>query len=266
MTDSVWVGMGQEIQRQLSLQVDLSFQRHHAFMVEHGLEHCRNLVDIGTGSGRFLAGIASEHPAIDFHGIDDKAHMLQAATGFDLPNIGWSRANALDRQTAELLRGADGVLMRNIVLHLPNTSASLHEILGATRPGTRLWIFDVDLDQCQCVPDSAAFRGFLSLVHAFCERSGVEIRTATRLPQILAASGFEVTGVVVEPFNNQAIEGPRFAEYLVREASLYHFAVHGTPGTAELQPLRELLRGNAGGPSQFVQYGMVMLAAEKRLP
>jgi len=51
----------------------------------------------------------------------------------------------------------------------------------------------------------------------------------------------------------------------VREASLYHFAVHGTPGTAELQPLRELLRGNAGGPSQFVQYGMVMLAAEKRL-
>jgi SAM-dependent methyltransferase len=258
--------MGQEIQRQLSLQVDLSFQRHHAFMVEHGLEHCRNLVDIGTGSGRFLASIAREHPAIDFHGIDDKAHMLQAATGFDFPNIGWSHANALDRQTAELLRGADGVLMRNIVLHLPNTSASLREILGATRPGTRLWIFDVDLDQCQCVPDSAAFQGFLSLVHAFCERSGVEIRTAARLPQILATSGFEVTGVAVEPFNNQAIEGPRFAEYLVREASLYHFAVHGTPGTAELQPLRELLRGNAGGPSQFVQYGMVMVAAEKRLP
>ncbi len=266
MTDSVWVGMGQEIQRQLSLQVDLSFQRHHDFMVEHGLERCGNLVDIGTGSGRFLAGIASEHPTIEFRGIDDKAHMLQAATGFDLPNIGWSRADALDRRTADLLRWADGVLMRNIVLHLPNTPAALREILGAARTGTRLWIFDVDLDHCRCVPDSAAFRGFLSLIHAFCERSGVEIRTAARLPRILAANGFEVTGMVVEPFNNQVIEGPRFAEYLMREASLYHFSVHGTPGTAELQPLHELLLANAGGASQFVQYGMVMLAAEKRSP
>jgi SAM-dependent methyltransferase len=266
MTHSVWMGMDQEIQKQLALQVDLSFRRHHAFMVEHGLERCGSLVDIGTGSGRFLAGIASEHPAIEFHGIDDKAHMLQAATGFDLPNIGWSHADALDRQTAELVQGADGVLLRNIVLHLPNTSASLHEILGATRPGTRLWVFDVDLDHCRCIPESAAFRGFLSLVQTFCERSGVEIRTAARLPRILAANGFEVTGAVVEPFNNQAIEGPRFAEYLMREASLYHFAVHGTPGIAELRPLRELLRGNAGGPSPFVQYGMVMLAAEKRLP
>jgi SAM-dependent methyltransferase len=258
--------MGLEIQRQLSLQVDLSFQRHHDFMVEHGLERCRNLVDIGTGSGRFLAGIAREHPTIECYGIDDKAHMLQAAMDFDLPNLGWSRAHALDRQTAELLRWADGVLMRNIVLHLPNTSDSLREILGATRPGTRLWVFDVDLDHCQCVPDSAAFRGFTSLVHAFCKRSGVELRTAARLPRILAANGFEVAGVVVEPFNNQAIEGPRFAEYLMREASLYHFSVHGTPGTAELQPLSELLLGNTGGASQFVQYGMVMLAAEKRSP
>jgi hypothetical protein len=124
----------------------------------------------------------------------------------------------------------------------------------------------VDVDHCRCIPESAAFRGFLSLVQTFCERSGVEIRTAARLPRILAANGFDVTGAVVEPFNNQAIEGPRFAEYLMREASLYHFAVHGTPGIAELRPLRELLRGNAGGPSQFVQYGMVMLAAEKRLP
>lgn len=264
MTDSVWLGMGQEIQSQLSLQVELSFQRHHDFMVEHGLERCGTLVDIGTGSGQFLAGIAREHPTIDCCGIDDKAHMLQAATGFDLPNMIWSRADALDCQTAELLAWADGVLMRNVVLHLPNTAAALREILGATRPGTRLWVFDVDLDHCQCVPDSAAFRAFLSLVDAFCKCSGVEIRTAARLPRILAANGFEVTGVVVEPFNNQSIEGTRFAEYLMREASLYHFAVHGTPGTAELQPLRELLLGSAGGASPFVQYGMVMLAAQKR--
>jgi SAM-dependent methyltransferase len=222
------------------------------------------VVDIGTGSGRFLACIAREHPTIKFHGLDDKPHMLRAASDFDLPNIDWTHADAFGSHTAELLSAADGVLMRNIILHLPNTANSLQEILRATRPGTRVWIFDVDLDHCSCVPDSAAFQNFLDMVQKFCKTSGVEIRTGALLPPILAANRFDVDGVVVEPFNNRKIEGIRFAEYLLREASLYHYALYGTPGTTELFPLRELLLSKAEDASQFVQYGMVMVAAEKR--
>jgi len=256
--------MEQEVQKQLSLQVELSLQRHHDFMVEHGLECCKDVVDIGTGSGEFLASIAREHPTIRFCGLDDKPHMLRAAASFDLPNLRWSHADAFDSHTADLLSTADGVLMRNVILHLPNTASSLQEILRATRPGTRVWIFDVDLDHCRCIPDSAAFRSFLHLVQKFCEESGVEIRTGALLPPILSANGFDVDGMAVEPFNNRDIEGTRFTEYLLREASLYHYVLYGTPGTTELVPFRELLYISARDASHFLQYGMVMVSAEKR--
>jgi len=264
MTYSVWVGMDQEVQQQLALQVELSFQRHHDFMIAHGLELCRDVVDIGTGNGRFLAGVASRHPTIRFHGVDGQSHMFRAAVNFDLPNIDWSLANAFDSQAATLLSAADGVIMRNFILHSPNTARSLHELLQATRPGTRVWIFDVDLDHCRCVPDSAAFQHFLAMVQAFCERSGVAIRTGALLPPILDTNRYDVAAVAIEPFNNREIAGARFAEHLVREASLYHYALYGTPGTTELLPLRELLVGKARDGSQFVQYGMVMIAAQKR--
>lgn len=264
MAHSVWVGMDREVQEQLSLQVDLSLQRHHDFMVQHGLGGCRDVVDIGTGSGRFLACVASRHPTIKFHGFDDKPHMLRAAARFDLPNIEWSHADAFDSRAADLLRAADGVLLRNVILHLPNTAKSLQQILRAAKPGTRAWIFDVDLDHCICVPDSAAFQYFLDLVQRFSEKSGVETRTGALLPPILDASGFDVDGMVVEPFNNREIESARFSEYLLREASLYHYSLYGTPGATELSPLHELLVAAAGDRSQFVQYGMVMVAAKKR--
>ena len=264
MAHSVWVGMDKEVQEQLSLQVDLSLQRHHDFMVEHGLGGCRDVVDIGTGSGQFLACVASRHPKITFHGFDDKPHMLQAAASFDLPNIEWSHADAFDSRAAHLLRAADGVLMRNVILHLSDTAKSLQQILGATKPGTRAWIFDVDLDHCICVPDSAAFHYFLDLVRKYSEKCGVETRTGALLPSILDANGFDVDGMVVEPFNNREIESACFSGYLLREASLYHYSLYGTPGTTELLPLRDLLVSADGDRSQFVQYGMVMVAAKKR--
>jgi 2-polyprenyl-3-methyl-5-hydroxy-6-metoxy-1,4-benzoquinol methylase len=256
--------MDREVEKQLSLQVDLSLQRHRDFMIAHGLECCGNVVDIGTGSGRFLASIASEHPTISFHGLDDKVHMLGAAATFDLPNIDWTLADASDVRAAELLAAADGVLMRNLILHLPDTARSLQAILQAIRPGTRLWIFDVDLDHCSCAPSSGAFQQFLDMVRRFCEETGVAIRTEALLPAILDANRFRVDRIVVEPFNNSHIEPARFAEYLLREASLYHYALYGTPGTRELSGLRELLFSSTGDLPPFVQYGMVMLAAQRQ--
>lgn len=264
MPDSVWMDMDEQIQKQLSLQVDLSLQRHHDFMVEHGLELCRDVVDVGTGSGRFLERIARQHPAIKFHGVDNKPHMVRAAETIELPNIEWVQADVLDNQTANLLRGADGILMRYFVLHLPDTAVSVQEMLVATKPGTRLWVLDLDIDHCCCVPEASAFNDFVDLIRKFCEQSGVKIRTGALLPPILDTCGFEVHKIQVEPFNNQEVDSTRFTEYLLREASLYHYSLYGTPGTSKLAPLREFLENSTGDASQFVQYGMVMLAAVKR--
>jgi SAM-dependent methyltransferase len=262
--DSLWANLDDAIQKQLSLQVDLSLQRHHDFMVRHGLDLCRDVVDLGTGSGKFLGEIAKRHPATRFHGVDNKRYMVQDAEAIRLSNVEWVCADALDGQTAGLLSRTDGVLMRYFVLHLPDTASSLRKILSATRPATRLWVFDLDIAHCECVPAARAFSGFVGLVKRFCDRNGVEIRTGAFLPPILDACGFEVAEVAIEPFNNREVDSARFTEYILREAFLYHSLLQGTSDTKELAPLREFLNKKVKDASQFIQYGMVMVAAVKR--
>jgi len=84
------------------------------------------------------------------------------------------------------------------------------------------------------------------------------------LPPILDECGFDVEDVMVEPSNNCGIHKKRFGEYLMREASLYHYILHGSPGIEDLETLRELLERQATDDSQLLQYGMVMVSAVKR--
>jgi hypothetical protein len=137
-------------------------------------------------------------------------------------------------------------------------------MLSGLRPGTHLWVFDVDIDHCRCEPFDAAFHAFTDLVQAFCDRNSVEIRTGTMLPPILEACGFEIEEVAVEPFNNREIDVGRFADYLLREALLYHYCLYGTPRDEDLRPLADFLRRRMTRDSHFVQYGMVMVSAMRR--
>ena len=190
--------------------------------------------------------------------------MIDAAESHARGNIDWVLADALDSKTSRFLGEADGVIMRYFVLHLPDTRASLQKMLTNLRPGARLWVIDIDTDHCRCEPPNSAFNWFVELVQAFCDHNAVEIKTGTLLPPILEACGFDIDDVVAEPFNNREVDPMRFATYLCREASLYHYSLHGTPGTDEMRALRVFLEQHAPGDSQFVQYGMVMLSATKR--
>jgi SAM-dependent methyltransferase len=264
MIDSLWVDMDDEIQRQLALQVELSLDRHEAFLVGHGLRDCRRVADVGTGSGQFLRAVAVRHPEVNFTGIDNKEHMIEAARGDELPNLEWVLADALSDVTMEVIRQSDGILMRYFVLHLPETTDSLRRILNECAPGTRLWVLDLDIDNNLCEPKDEAFTNFVELVQQFCDTIGVEIRTGERLPGILASCGFDVTEVAVEPFNNKHIAPASFSDYLMREASLYHYHLYGSRGKEELSALRNFLARRAADPAYLIQYGMVMMAAVKQ--
>lgn len=265
MIDKVWIDLADAIRQQLALQVELSTERHHAFMLKSGLDKCRDFVDVGTGNGLFLSKLTSKHPDISFHGVDDKPHMVDEAktNSTVMPNVEWHQADALDPQTARLLNATDGILMRYFLLHMPDTCASLQQMLSGVKIGTRLWVFDLDTDHCRCEPPDPAFDKFVELVQKFCDTKGVKIRTSALLPPILESCGFKVEDVSVEPFNNHEIGTEIFSDYLLREAYLYHYTLYGTPGTEELAPLREFLCQQASKQSYFVQYGMVMVNAVK---
>lgn len=263
MAHNVWIEMETVVRDQLVLQVELSLNRHHEFMLSHGLAECQDVTDIGTGNGLFLSRIAAQHPSTWFHGIDNQPQMVEEAKTHLPQNIDWLVADALGHQTKQLLDTTDGIIMRYFLLHLSNTESSLRQILGNVRSGTRLWIIDLDPDFCRCEPLDEAFHAFTELVRTFCKRNAVEIRLGTVSSSILKSCGFHVEDIVVEPFNNREIDLRRFSEFLFREASLYHYSLYGTLGEDELKPLRDFLRGRMTRNSHFVQYGMIMVSAVK---
>ena len=238
--------MNTEIQRQLALQVSLSLDRHDTFLHQHGLETCGIVIDVGTGSGQFLKEVATRYPGIRFVGIGNKSHMVEAASNHAVSNVDWVLADALDDATAQAVERADGILMRYFLLHLQDTCSSLKRLLDSARPGTRLWIMDLDLD------------------NNICDDIKVDIRTGSHLPAFLDACGFDVDEVAPEPFNSKEVERVVFIEYVMREALLYHYHLYGSPGEKQLQPLREFLEGLVSDQDQFVQYGMVMISATRR--
>jgi SAM-dependent methyltransferase len=262
-TADPWIEFGDLIRAQLKLQVELSQDRHHRFMVQHGLNDCRHVVDLGTGNGLFLGKIAQLHPEIRFTGIDEKADMISEAGSRNEANIRWIRADVMSDSVMNLLQTADGILMRYFVLHLPNTAGSLRHILNSSRPGVQLWIFDLDTEYSVCRPEHPAFTRFQRLVTEFCRKHSVDIRLTAKVPPILKTVGVQTSEVLPEPFNNQVIDPARFAEYLYREAVLYHHFLHGTHHSAVLQQIRKFLFQELDPQTRFVQYGMVMIAAGK---
>jgi ubiquinone/menaquinone biosynthesis C-methylase UbiE len=264
MNKSVWIDLQDAVESQLELQVQLSFERHHDFMVQFGLGGCRRVVDLGTGNGLFLNRVAATHPDISFQGVDNNQNMISAAKARCCANVRWVEADALDSVTRALLQDADGILLRYFLLHLPRTATSLAEMLGVVRPGTRLWVFDLDTDHSHCEPPVAAFDEFRALVQEFCSAHQAEIRTSTTLPPILERLEFEVDAVAVEPFNTGKIDRFLFAEYLYREAELYYYCLHGITGDNELRNLKHFFEFDMAANKHFVQYGMVMISAVKR--
>jgi SAM-dependent methyltransferase len=204
------------------------------------------------------------HPKIKFRGVDNKDHMIQEAQLRDEENAIWLQSDALDEAFQSKLNAFDGILMRYFVLHLRDTEAALLRMLRKVRPGTRLWIFDLDIDHSKCEPKEDAFNALQEFVRSFCEENAVKIKTGSTLPPILDAAGFRVDDVSVEPFDNQKIDPALFAEYLFREATLYYHFLKGAKNPEKLREIEHFLFNVMRRDTHFVQYGMTMIGAVKR--
>lgn len=264
MGQDIWIDLEDIIANQLKLQVELSLSRHYQFMLKHGLAQCEQVADIGTGNGLFLSKVARRHPKINFHGVDNKAHMIEEAKLGREKNVNWIQADALDDNAQEVLKTIDGVLMRYFILHMPNTGTTLPQILRVVRPGTHLWIFDLDTDYCICEPEQDEYKSFQTLITTFCDKNSVEIKTSSMLPPILESTGFEIVEVSIEPFNNQEIDSKLFAEYILREATLYNYSIEGTLNSKRLDEIEHFLFDVMDRDTHFVQYGMTMISAIKK--
>ena len=258
-----WLSDAEVINDQLNLQVNISYSRHHAFMLKHGLAACRRVLDLGTGNGHFLSKVAGSHSSIRFYGIDDKPHMIEAAKERDAKNVEWRIADVNDFGKLPDLRGIDGILMRYFILHLPNIREVLARIAGSVRKGTVLWIFDVDLNEFVCDPPHRAFDLIKDLARRFCDRFSNESEAASQLPDILAGAGFAFVEKEIEPFSNKEMESRLFEKFLSQEVYLYSRFLRQRQNSRDMTAIRHFIRHEVASGDHEVRYGMVMVAARR---
>jgi ubiquinone/menaquinone biosynthesis C-methylase UbiE len=263
MHQNPWLESERMIDDQLRLQVDISFERHHDFMLKFDLCDCRMVWDLGTGNGLFLSRLAANHPDIRFVGVDDKPHLIERAKSYPLQNIKWTTGNAANPKVLVDLGTADGIIMRYFILHLPNMKSVLSLLSETVQEGTILWIFDLDLASFRCDPPHPTFDRIRNLVEQFCERFSDDTQAASRLPEALEATGFRLTGREVEPFTNHDVDSERFQRFLSQEATLYHAFLGGKPGDENLTEMLRFIREDVPTKQHMVRYGMVMVAAKK---
>ena len=73
-----------------------------------------------------------------------------------------------------------------------------------------------------------------------------------------------MTEVEFEPFNNQEIGHQGFAEYVHREVLLYNYFVGNDTTSENIKKIEHFLFNVMDENKHFVQYGMVMISAEKK--
>jgi ubiquinone/menaquinone biosynthesis C-methylase UbiE len=259
----LWRKDQQLIDEQFDLQVRISYALHHAFMQKHGLAECHEVLDLGTGNGCFLSKIANDHPKIHFYGVDNKPIYIDEAMKSVANNVDWIVGDVNELEQLPISTSIDGILMRYFILHLPNIKEVLSQVSRIIRSGTALWIFDLDLDRFYCSPQHRGFDLIKDLVKRYCAMNSIDTDAATRMPDLLTETGFDLMEEETEPFSNKDIETELFIQFLSREVYLYNELLVDRLNSQDAEVIRDFIQNEVSNEECTVRYGMVMMAARK---
>lgn len=134
---TVGAGLHDEVTR-LEAQAALTAEAEIAVMERIGVPG-RLLVEVGCGSGAFLARLVARFPEHDVHGVEIRRDLL------DLARARGCRAVHGDAYALPLPDDSCGtVVLRFVLQHLTDPGAALREATRVLQPGGRLVVIDVD--------------------------------------------------------------------------------------------------------------------------
>lgn len=141
---TVGAGIDDEVTR-LEAQAALTAEAEFALMERIGLPG-RLLVEVGSGSGAFLARLADRFPDHDVRGVEIRPDLLDHARARGC------RAVQGDAYTLPLPDGSCGtVVLRYVLQHLVEPRAAIRDAARVLQPGGRLVVIDVDGGMWGCV-------------------------------------------------------------------------------------------------------------------
>lgn len=241
----------------LNLQVELSYDDHHAFLVRHGLLECRRVLDVGTGNGTFAARLSDDHPTIEVVGIDKRAPCVESCKQWAQPNFSARQVDLFARKLEFDFGEYDGVLMRYFLLHVDHAHKILELLRQRSKRPSRLWVIDLDWSQFSCEPQHPAFTLLTDLVRAFCAKISVDTAGAQNIVPLLARYGFSDIAVEAVPFTSSTLPREKFAQYLRQEVLCYARMLGTAPAPEILRFIDHEVRTGACE----ISYGMGLVSA-----
>ena len=246
----------------LDLQVRISFSDHQAFLIRHGFNDCKQILDVGCGNGTFVARLALDHPHIHFTGIDKRKQSIESSQKRGRDNLEFSLVDMFTREPIFDFSRFDGILMRYFLLHVDNAQKIFELFKLKSKRPSRFWIIDLDWSQFSCNPRNENFDKLTSLVKDFCSKISVQSRGGQNVVPLLQK--LEYQNIVVEhlPFSTQTLDINDFALYLKQEVQCYS-RMSGRPShDAETAEIQQFIDKEVTSGKYQVFYSMILISAE----
>lgn len=252
--------LNQLVENQLNLQVSLSYEEHHAFLLRYGLLDCKRVLDIGTGNGLFAKRLAIDHDDIEFVGIDKRRNCIESCARNQARNLHFEQVDMFSKSTTFDLGAFDGFLMRYFLLHVDHSHKIFDRLRAQVNKRSHVWIIDLDYSQISCTPPHPVFDKFLGLVKEFCLKKSIDSHAGNRIVSLLEERGMEDISVEHHPFTTEKFSALDLATYLQQEALCYSVMIGRSIDDPETQEITSFFEREVKTENVHVSYGMILVS------
>jgi ubiquinone/menaquinone biosynthesis C-methylase UbiE len=200
MTDAVAYVLGSsspEIAR-LDLQAAAIESDTDLLLRRAGIEAGQRVLDLGTGPGHVAFALSNiVGPGGSVVGVDQDPRMLALANArrdeAGLGNVRFAEGDARTYRDAEAF---DAVVMRLLLMHLPDRAEVIKHHEGALRRGGRMVLLDYDVGACRAEPQIELISQLTEWVLAGFRAAKADPTVGTRLAVLLREARFADVAVL----------------------------------------------------------------------
>jgi 2-polyprenyl-3-methyl-5-hydroxy-6-metoxy-1,4-benzoquinol methylase len=256
MDTEKWHNVKELIDRQLRLQVDMLFEQHNNYFSKDGLLETNTILDIGTGNGVFLEKLAEKHPNKKFYGIDIQEHLIdEAKRNQRCANVNYIHVETNDYSKYLDTKRVDAVIMRYLILHMPNVRNFLYNLKNQLSKSTKIWILDVDLNYFLCEPENIGFERLKLFVEEFCVTQS-ESNALSDVVDIMNSLDYKQIRKDRNNCSSQSLNIKMFKEFIKNELECYLGLSDLELSNADKILIDNFIESDIDSGKYFVQYGM----------
>lgn len=244
------------VESHLNLQVKISYQEHHDFLIRHQLSQCSTILDVGTGNGAFVERLAHDHPTIKFVGIDKRK-----CKKLNVENVELRQVDMFAKESTFDFSQFDGILMRYFLLHVDHSQKILELFKVKSKRPSRFWIIDLDWSKFTCEPQHESFDKLTKLVKDFCSKISVDSCGGQNVLPLLENLNYQNIMVENWPFSSEKTPPQELAQYLKQEVQCYSAMIGRGVNDSETSEIIRFIDEDVRSERFKISYAMILVSA-----